>query len=116
MAYTIVDPASLPAERGPHPAASPFDRSLAEPLGVTAFGVYQVELPPGEQTVSHDHLDDGEEDVYAITRGTGWLVVDGAEVPVAAGQFIAVTVGATRHLRAGADGLRLVAVCAAPRG
>lgn len=63
----------------------------------------------------HDHLADGAEDVYAVIDGSGTVIVDGAEVPVAAGQFIAVTPDSARYVRAGDDGLVLIAVCAAPR-
>lgn len=112
MSYRIVDPAALSAGRGPHPAASPYEKRLSEELGVTAFGLYQVELPAGAETVPHDHLDDRAEDVYAILSGTGWLVVDEAETPVEPAQFIAVPVESTRHLRAGPEGLVFLAVCA----
>jgi conjugative relaxase-like TrwC/TraI family protein len=42
----IVDATSVMAGPGPYPAASPFDKRISEHLGVTAFEVYQVELPP----------------------------------------------------------------------
>lgn len=82
----------MTAERGPHPAASPFDKRVSQKLGVSAFEVYQVELPPGAETVRHTHLADQVEDVYAFIRGEGWVVVDDEHVPVRPGQFVAVTV------------------------
>jgi quercetin dioxygenase-like cupin family protein len=111
-AYVKVDAATLEAKPGPHPAASAYDKGVGEALGVRAFGVYQVELPAGARTVAHDHADDGAEDVYAAIRGGGTVVVDGEEVLFAPGEFIAVRPGATRHVRAGADGLVFIAVCA----
>ncbi len=115
VTYQIVDPASITAGPGPHPAASPFDKRISEQLGVSAFEVYQVELPPGAQTVRHDHLDDRVEDVYAILRGEGWVIVDNELVPVSSGQFIAVTWESARQVRAGGTGLEFIALCAAPR-
>ena len=112
MSYTIVDAGSVPAGEGPHPATSRFDKRISGPLGVTAFEVYQVELPPHEQTVLHDHVDDQVEDSYAFLRGDGWLVVDDEVVPVGPGQFAAVSIGSRRQVRAGAQGLVLIAVCA----
>jgi uncharacterized cupin superfamily protein len=100
---------------GPHPAASPFDRCIGAALGVDAFGIYQVELPPGAATVSHDHMADRAEDVYAATSGAGVVVVDGVEVPIAVGEFVAVSCDSTRYVRAGEDGLVFIAVCAAGR-
>ncbi len=115
VTYQIVDPTSIPAGPGPHPAASPFDKRISEQLGVSAFEIYQVELPPGAETVRHDHLEDRVEDVYAILRGEGWVIVDDEPVPVAPGQFIAVTVESARQVRADETGLEFIALCAAPR-
>ena len=114
MSYTVVDPASMAAARGPHPAASPYDKDVGRALGIRAFGSYQVELPPGAETVSHNHRDDGAEDMYAVLRGTGLVVVDGEEVPVSPGQFIAVSPESIRNVRAGDGGLVFIAVCATP--
>lgn len=49
-----------------------------------------MELPPGAESVAHDHTDDGAEDVYAVLAGSGWVIVDGEEVPAQPGTFIAV--------------------------
>jgi uncharacterized cupin superfamily protein len=114
MTYTIVDPASIDADRGPHPAASPFDKRLNDALGLSAFGVYQVELPAGAETVRHDHRNDGAEDLYVVLRGEGRLLVEEESVPIRPGQFIAVTVESSRQIRAGDDGLLLLALCATP--
>jgi len=112
MAYAHVDAADIPLGRGPHPATSAFDRRVSDHLGLTGFAVYQVDLPPGAETVRHDHLDDQVEDMYAFIKGSGWLVVgDEKEIRVTAGEFASVTVEEQRHLRAGDEGLVLIAVC-----
>jgi mannose-6-phosphate isomerase-like protein (cupin superfamily) len=97
-----------------HPAASAYDKGVGEALGVGAFGIYQVELPPDAETVRRNHVDDNAEDVYAVVSGTGAVVVDGHEVPVRPGQFVAVTPESSRHVRAGENGLVFIAVCAPP--
>jgi uncharacterized cupin superfamily protein len=114
VSFRILDPADLEIGRGPHPAASPFEKRVGEAIGITAFGLYQIELPAGAETVPHDHRDDHAEDAYTVLHGDGWLVVDGEETPVGPGQYIAVTVESSRFLRAGQDGLAFVAVCASP--
>jgi quercetin dioxygenase-like cupin family protein len=103
VAFRIVDPASEDAigEEG----------RLRDALGVTAFGVFQVQLPPGTETTAHDHTTDGAEDVYAVIEGSGWVVVDGDARPVRAGEFVFITPDSTRHMRAGPDGLTYIAVC-----
>lgn len=115
VAFQLVDPASLTTGPGPHPAASPFDKRVSEALGVSAFEVYRVDLPPGAETVRHDHRDDQVEDVYVFLRGAGWVMVDGEQVPVKPSQFVAVTADSSRQVRASEDGLDFIALCAAPR-
>ena len=114
MAYTIIDPALLDADPGPHPAASPYDRRVSQALGISAFEAYLVELPPAAETVLHDHRDDGVEDLYFIVSGDGWLLVDNEQLPIRPGLFVAVTVESARQLRAGDRGLSFVALCGAP--
>jgi mannose-6-phosphate isomerase-like protein (cupin superfamily) len=62
----------------------------------------------------HGHREDRAEDVYAAIHGTGTVIVDGEEVPLGPGRFIAVTPDSARHVRAGDDGLVFIAVCAPP--
>jgi quercetin dioxygenase-like cupin family protein len=112
--YTRVDATEIDPSPGPHPAASPYDKGVGQALGVSAFGMYQVDLPPGAETVRHDHVDDGAEDVYGVVQGTGVVVVDAEEISVRPGHFIAVTPESARHVRAGDSGLIFIAVCAAP--
>src|SRR2546423_12394366 len=101
MGYATVDAAELAPAPGPHPAASPHDKGIGTELGVQAFGIYQVELPPRAQSVHHDHVDDGAEDLYAVIDGSGKVVVDGEDVPVWRGGFVAVTPEPTPDLQAG---------------
>jgi uncharacterized cupin superfamily protein len=111
MGYRLLDASELAAAPGPHPAASAYDKGVGAALGVGRFGVYQVELPPGGETVAHDHAADGAEDVYAVIGGSGVVIVDGEQVPVRPGTFVAVDRDSTRHVRAGGDGLVFIAVC-----
>jgi uncharacterized cupin superfamily protein len=111
MGYRVVAAADISAAPGPHPAASPYDKGVGAALGVERVGIYQVELPPGAETVAHDHAEDGAEDVYAVLAGSGSVIVDGEEVLVRPGMFIAVDQASTRSVRAGPDGLTYIAVC-----
>jgi uncharacterized cupin superfamily protein len=115
LSFTRLHAEDVAPAPGSHPAASTFDKGIGEALGIRAFGLYQVELPPGAETVSHDHADDGAEDAYAVLRGSGIVVVDGREVSVAPGDFIAVTPESIRQVRAGDSGLVFIAVCAPVR-
>jgi len=48
-------------------ADGPGFRKVRRRLGVTAFGVNAIELPPGHQTVRHYH--DEQEELYFLHRG-----------------------------------------------
>lgn len=115
VTYKIVDPTSLTAGPGPHPAASPFDKRVSEALGISAFEAYIVELPPEAETVRHDHLEDGVEDLYFIVSGDGWVIVDDEQLPLRPGLLVAVSDDSTRQLRAGVHGLSFLALCGTPR-
>ena len=114
VGYKIADASSLPAAPARHPAASPYDKGIDQRLGLRTFDVYQVELPPRANSVEHDHCGDGAEDMYAVIQGDGQVVIDGEQVPVRAGMYVAVTAGSARYVRVGGTGLVYIAVCTAP--
>ena len=64
----------------------------------------------------HDHRDDQVEDVYIIIEGAGWVVVDDEEVPVRVGHVVSVSISSSRQVRAGREGVTLIAVCASTGG
>lgn len=112
MPFSVVNVSDVPASDSEHPASSPYDRRLTGPLGITRFGLYEVDLPAGAATVPHDHRDDHAEDAYVVVRGSGWLVVDGAETALVAGDSAGVTEEPERWFRAGPEGCTLIAICA----
>ena len=54
-------------------------KQIRKPLGLTAFGINQIELAPGVEGREHDHADSPQEEVYLVLRGGGVLRVDGEE-------------------------------------
>ncbi len=79
-------------------------------LGVTAFGMQVIQLPPDfADYPEHDHADSGQEEVFAVLAGSGWMDVEGERVELD-GETL-VRVGAGRP----AQGLRRPAG-AAPAG
>jgi uncharacterized cupin superfamily protein len=115
MSFTLRNASQIKTGPGSHPAASKFDKCVGDELGIQTFGLYQVELPAAAETVSHDHIEDGAEDAYAVLHGSGVVVVDDREVPVGPGDFIAVTPESSRYVRAGTDGPIFIAMCAPTR-
>jgi mannose-6-phosphate isomerase-like protein (cupin superfamily) len=49
-----------------------------------------------------------------VIGGSGKVVVDGEDVPVWPGVFVAVTPNSTRYVQAGDAGLVYIAVCTSP--
>jgi quercetin dioxygenase-like cupin family protein len=110
MAYKVVHASEVEAaHRGGF-------RGLREPLGATAFGVNQLELPANAEGPEHDHAGDGQEEVYVIIRGGGKLRADGEETELRAGHYVFCSPDQKRQLIAGADGLTWVGIGSQPDG
>jgi quercetin dioxygenase-like cupin family protein len=56
-------------------------------LGLDAFGMNLVEIPPGERIPEHDETDRDQEEVFLVLEGSPSLVVDGREIEAPAGTF-----------------------------
>jgi quercetin dioxygenase-like cupin family protein len=46
-------------------------------LGLSAFGMNLIEIPPGEQIPEHDETDRDQEEVFVFLSGSPPLLVDG---------------------------------------
>jgi quercetin dioxygenase-like cupin family protein len=83
-------------------------------LGVKSFGMQVLEIPPNGAWAEHNHEAGGEEEVYLLLRGSGELVVDGETVALDEETIVRVDPAATRQLKAGADGARILALGGKP--
>ena len=90
-------------------------RFVRRELGVEAFGINWVELPPDAEGREHDESSSGQEEVAVVIRGSGLYRIDGAEVSVREGDFLRFDPETTRCPVAGPNGMTLLAV-GAPRG
>jgi len=63
-------------------------RKVREPLGVSAFGVNALVLPPGFEGPNHYH--DHQDELYFVHRGTATFSFDGEEHDVAEGGIVHV--------------------------
>jgi hypothetical protein len=79
-------------------------------LGVEAFGINWIELPPAVEGHEHDEAESGQEEVHVCVRGSGVYRVDGEEVPVRLGTFLRFDPETTRVPVAGPEGMTLLAV------
>jgi len=84
-------------------------------LGIRAFGINVVEIPPGEQIPEHDEADRDQEEVFHVLSGNPTLVIDGEEHPVRAGTFARLDPVHRRTVRNDGDGSASVLIISAPR-
>ena len=85
-------------------------RALSDPLGVRAFRINQLELPPGHEGPEHDHNGDGQEEVYAVISGWGTLLVDNEEISLKPGSYAFCSPESRRQIKAGDEGLVYVGI------
>jgi mannose-6-phosphate isomerase-like protein (cupin superfamily) len=91
-----------------------FKKARAE-LGVSAFGLQVLEFPPDvTQYPEHDHADSGQEEVFAVVKGSGRMVVEGEEIDLAPDVFVRVGPGDKRKIYSGPEGLRIIALGGTP--
>jgi quercetin dioxygenase-like cupin family protein len=107
MPYEIVDVSEIESPNGVF-------KPLRPSLGVSAFGINQLELPANAEGPEHDHGEDGQEEVYAIVRGAGAIRVEGEERDLHPGQFVFLAPGTSRQMVAGPDGLAWIGIGCQP--
>jgi len=91
-----------------------FVKARAE-LGVTAFGMQVIQMPPGyDGYPDHDHADSGQEEVFAVLSGSGWMDIEGERVEMDGDTLIRVAPETKRKVHAGPQGIRMLVVGCAP--
>lgn len=84
-------------------------------LGIRAFGVQVLDLPPSYTTDSHDEQATGQEELYVTLAGHGSVVIEADEpLPLEPGRLTVVAPSASRALRSGEHGLRVLVVGGTP--
>jgi uncharacterized cupin superfamily protein len=91
-----------------------FVKARAE-LGVTAFGMQVIQLPPGyEDYPEHDHAESGQEEVFVTLSGSGSIEIEGERVEMEPETLIRVAADVKRKVFAGPQGLRMLVVGGCP--
>lgn len=80
-------------------------------LGISAFGVQVIQLPPdfGEYP-EHDHAESGQEELFAVLAGSGWMDVEGERVELDGDTVVRVGPETRRKVHSGPQGLRMLVV------
>jgi hypothetical protein len=84
-------------------------------LGISAFGVQVLDLPPDYVTDAHDERPTGQEELYAVLDGEGAVLLDdGTRHRIDAGHLVRVAPEGSRRLAAGPNGARVMVVGGVP--
>ena len=84
-------------------------------LGIDAFGINLVEIPPGERIPEHDETARDHEELFVVLEGSPSLVVDGREIETPAGTFARVDPEHSRTVINHGDEPAAVLIVSAPR-
>ncbi len=85
-------------------------------LGITAFGVQVVDLPPnsGDLAPEHDHRHDGQEELYLLLKGSAEVLVPDGTVKLDPETFVRLGPLVRRRIRSGPQGARVLMIGATP--
>jgi uncharacterized cupin superfamily protein len=83
-------------------------------LGLRAFGMNIVDIPPGGTIPEHDEAGRDQEEVFTTLEGSPSLVVDGEAVPLPAGTFARLDPQVVRTVRNDGPGPARVLIMSAP--
>lgn len=90
-------------------------RYAAKELGVTSWGMNVLELEPNcAKYPEHDHVADGQEEVYVVLKGSAMLQAGEVHTEVTVGMMVRVAPEQKRAFFAGADGVTLLAIGGTP--
>jgi uncharacterized cupin superfamily protein len=84
-------------------------------LGVQAFGLNVVEIPPGEGIPEHDETQRDQEEVFLVLSGSPTLVIDGEEHRAREGTFARLDPEHRRTVRNDGGSPASVLIASAPR-
>ncbi|HUA11630.1 MAG TPA: cupin domain-containing protein [Solirubrobacteraceae bacterium] len=91
-----------------------FVKARAE-LGISSFGVQVIRMPPNaDQYPEHAHEEDGQEELYAVLSGSGYMDIEGERVDLDSGTLVRVSSGTKRKAYAGPEGLTMLVVGGVP--
>jgi mannose-6-phosphate isomerase-like protein (cupin superfamily) len=91
-----------------------FAKLVRTGLGITAFGVQIMDLPPDYRTRSHDESDSGQQEMYVALHGSGAVICGEESLQLDPEHIVRVDAGIDRVLSSGAEGLRVLCVGGKP--
>ena len=102
---------SIDAYCGEHAIDGIRFKPAADALGVRAWGMNVLEIDAGcTGYPEHDHVQDGQQEVYVVLRGSMTLVAGDVRHELAEGAFARVEPSVTRTLVPGERGVTVLAI------
>ncbi len=87
----------------------------ARDLGVTAWGMNVLEIDAGcTAHPEHDHIKDGQEEVYVVLRGSGTLDGGNTKIALSSGMLVRLGPSQKRKILPGPEGLTVLAIGGIP--
>lgn len=74
---------------------------LRDELDCENLGLTVIDVDPGWEGKTHDHAEEGEEEVYLLVEGAATVSVDGESVVLDPGDAVRVSADSTRQIRNG---------------
>lgn len=100
---------------GPKAIAGMRIRPAGRTLGVSAWGMNVIEIDAGcERYPEHDHLKDGQEEVYVLLRGSATVHAADKQWALRPGALVRVGPTTRRKFVPGPEGATLLAIGATP--
>jgi len=102
MTSTLLKKADIDATEGLakqhflNPNAQRSNKSLGDYTGLTGFGFHLIEVSPGKESTEY-HMHYHEDECCYVLSGSGVVVINEQEYPIAAGDFIAYPKGGDAH-------------------
>jgi mannose-6-phosphate isomerase-like protein (cupin superfamily) len=90
-------------------------RTAGRELGVTAWGMNVLEIDAGCTAYpEHEHVKDGQEEVYVVLRGGGMLDTGDEKTDLTAGTLVRVGPSQKRKILPGPEGIAILAIGGTP--
>ena len=96
-----------------------FAKMVRQGLGIRAFGVQIMDLPPDYTTRSHDETESGQEELYIALSGSGAVLIENPpeeRVRLDPDHLARIGPSVARRLQSGPDGMRVMCVGGVPGG
>ena len=105
----------IPYYTGPKAIPGIKFHSAGRELGVTAWGMNVLEIDAGcVGYPEHDHVKDGQEEVYVVLRGEGTLHTGTEQTALSTGTLVRVGPSQKRKILPGSQGIVILAIGATP--